>query len=166
MTRVTKRVRILVADDHQLVRRGIREILRARRGCTVVGEATNGREAVEKENKLKPYVTVLDISGPILPKLLIAIKDQVFVRGFQGKRLAQLLDGPTAGRMPRDVNVQDAPPIMTDAQPLEAVRVRKAVYPGLLKVEILVELPEPEDLWGNLPTRVPSRSTSDAGCPA
>ena len=48
------------------------------------------------------------------PKLLIAIKDQVFVRGFKGKCLAQLVDDPTAGRMFRDVNVQDAPPIMTD----------------------------------------------------
>jgi len=37
------------------------------------------------------------------PKLLIAIKDQVFVRGFKGKRLAQLLDDPTARRMLRDV---------------------------------------------------------------
>jgi len=48
------------------------------------------------------------------PKLLIAIKDQVFVNGFKGKRLAQLLDDPSAGRMLRDVNVQDVPPVMTD----------------------------------------------------
>jgi hypothetical protein len=43
------------------------------------------------------------------PELLIAIKDQVFLRGFKWKRLAQLLDDPTARRMLRDVNVQDAP---------------------------------------------------------
>src|SRR4029077_9869378 len=48
------------------------------------------------------------------PELLIAIKDQVFVRGFKGKRLPQLLDDPTARRMLRDANVQDASPIMTD----------------------------------------------------
>src|SRR6266481_7088980 len=48
------------------------------------------------------------------PELLIAIKDQVFVRGLKGKRLPQLLDDPTARRMLRDVDVQDAPPIMTD----------------------------------------------------
>jgi len=48
------------------------------------------------------------------PKLLIAIKDQVFVRGLKWKRLSQLLDDPTARRMLRDVNVQDAPTIMTD----------------------------------------------------
>jgi len=48
------------------------------------------------------------------PELLITIKDQVFLRGFKGKRLAQLLDDPTARRMLRDANVQDAPTIMTD----------------------------------------------------
>ena len=66
MTRSKKRLRILVADDHELVRRGIRGVLRARRGWTVVGEAMNGLEAVEKANRLKPDVAILDISMPDL----------------------------------------------------------------------------------------------------
>jgi len=69
MTRGAKKLRILVADDHELVRRGIRGLLRARRGWTVVGEAVNGREAVEKANKLKPDVAILDISMPDLDGL-------------------------------------------------------------------------------------------------
>ncbi|HEY8716291.1 MAG TPA: response regulator transcription factor [Candidatus Acidoferrum sp.] len=69
MTSATKRLRILVADDHELVRRGIRGLLRARRGWIVVGEAMNGREAVEKANKLKPDVVILDISMPDLDGL-------------------------------------------------------------------------------------------------
>ena len=69
MTKATKPLRILVADDHELVRRGIRGLLRARRGWTVVGEAMNGREAVEKANKLKPDVAILDISMPDLDGL-------------------------------------------------------------------------------------------------
>jgi len=69
MTRGTKRLRILVADDHELVRRGIRGLLRSRRGWTVVGEAMNGREAVEKANRLKPDVAILDISMPELDGL-------------------------------------------------------------------------------------------------
>src|SRR5258708_6814942 len=69
MARGTKRLRILVADDHELVRRGIRGQLSARRGWIVVGEAMNGREAVEKANKLKPDVAILDISMPDLDGL-------------------------------------------------------------------------------------------------
>jgi YesN/AraC family two-component response regulator len=64
MARGTKGLRILVADDHELVRRGIRGLLRAQRGWRVIGEATNGREAVEKTNKLKPDVAIVDISMP------------------------------------------------------------------------------------------------------
>jgi DNA-binding NarL/FixJ family response regulator len=69
MTSGTKKLRILVADDHELVRCGIRGLLRARRGWTVVGEAMNGREAVEKANRLKPDVAILDISMPDLDGL-------------------------------------------------------------------------------------------------
>jgi DNA-binding NarL/FixJ family response regulator len=69
MTRSTKKLRILVADDHELVRRGMRGLLRARRDWKVVGEAANGREAVEKATKLKPDVAILDISMPDLDGL-------------------------------------------------------------------------------------------------
>jgi DNA-binding NarL/FixJ family response regulator len=61
-----KKLRILVADDHGLVRRGARALLQARHGWRVVGEAANGREAVEKAIELKPDVAVVDIGMPEL----------------------------------------------------------------------------------------------------
>jgi DNA-binding NarL/FixJ family response regulator len=61
-----KKLRILIADDHGLVRRGVRAILHSRRGWRVVGEAANGREAVEKARELKPDVAVVDIGMPEL----------------------------------------------------------------------------------------------------
>jgi DNA-binding NarL/FixJ family response regulator len=61
-----KKLRILIADDHGLVRRGARALLQARHGWRVVGEAANGREAVEKATKLKPDVAIVDISMPEL----------------------------------------------------------------------------------------------------
>jgi len=69
MARSIKNLRILVADDHELVRHGIRGILRAQRGWRVIGQATNGREAVEKTTKLKPDVAILDVSMPELDGL-------------------------------------------------------------------------------------------------
>jgi DNA-binding NarL/FixJ family response regulator len=71
MIRRTKRLRILVADDHELVRHGIRGLLCARRGWRVIGEAVNGREAVEKAIKLKPDVAIVDISMPHLDGLQV-----------------------------------------------------------------------------------------------
>jgi DNA-binding NarL/FixJ family response regulator len=61
-----KKLRILVADDHGLVRRGIREILHSHRGWRVVGEAENGREAITRAKELKPDVAVVDIGMPEL----------------------------------------------------------------------------------------------------
>ncbi len=61
-----KKLRILIADDHGLVRRGARAILHSRHGWRVVGEAANGREAVEKAIELKPDVAIVDIGMPEL----------------------------------------------------------------------------------------------------
>src|SRR5260370_18644956 len=61
-----KKLRILVVDDHELVRRGALGVLHSRHGWRVVGEAANGREAVEKTIKLKPDVAIMDISMPEL----------------------------------------------------------------------------------------------------
>jgi DNA-binding NarL/FixJ family response regulator len=61
-----KKLRILLADDHGLVRRGARAILHTRRGWKVIGEAVTGREAVEKAVALKPDVAIVDISMPEL----------------------------------------------------------------------------------------------------
>jgi DNA-binding NarL/FixJ family response regulator len=61
-----KKLRILIADDHELVRRGARGVLHSRRGWRVVGEATNGRDVIEKAIVLKPDVVVVDISMPDL----------------------------------------------------------------------------------------------------
>lgn len=64
MPRTAKKLRIVVADDHELVHRGIRDLLQDQRGWKVVGAAADGREAVEKVKKLKPDVAILDISMP------------------------------------------------------------------------------------------------------
>jgi DNA-binding NarL/FixJ family response regulator len=57
-------IRVLVADDHAIVRTGIRHVLESEPGFTVVGEASNGVEALELATTLHPDVAVLDISMP------------------------------------------------------------------------------------------------------
>jgi DNA-binding NarL/FixJ family response regulator len=59
-----KPVSILVADDHEVVRQGVRAVLEAQAGWVVCGEARSGREAVAKAIELRPDVVVLDITMP------------------------------------------------------------------------------------------------------
>src|SRR5271170_2638870 len=61
-----KVLRILIADDHDLMRRGIKGLLQSHAGWEVCGEAHTGREAVSLAETLKPDVVVLDISMPDL----------------------------------------------------------------------------------------------------
>jgi DNA-binding NarL/FixJ family response regulator len=62
----TRPVRILVADDHDIIRRGLKQLLTSRPGWEVCGEAKTWQEAVALAEQLKPEIVVLDISMPEL----------------------------------------------------------------------------------------------------
>src|SRR5580704_9229641 len=64
--RKMKVLRILIADDHDLMRRGIKGMLESHAGWEICGEAHTGREAVSKAQELKPDIAILDISMPDL----------------------------------------------------------------------------------------------------
>jgi DNA-binding NarL/FixJ family response regulator len=60
------RIRVLLVEDHNMVRQGLRALLTAEDSITVVGEARNGRDAIELVRKLRPEVVVMDIAMPLL----------------------------------------------------------------------------------------------------
>jgi len=59
-------LKLLLADDHEVVRKGLRSILETQRDCEVVGEAADGRQAVALVKELNPDIVILDISMPLL----------------------------------------------------------------------------------------------------
>ena len=64
MFRTLKTAIVLIADDHEVLRRGIRALLEARPEWKICGEASTGREAVEKTRKLRPDLLLLDLTMP------------------------------------------------------------------------------------------------------
>ena len=59
-------VRVLVCDDHEVMRMGIRNLLLGRSGWSVCAEASNGEEAVEKALRFQPDVVIMDINMPVM----------------------------------------------------------------------------------------------------
>lgn len=77
-------LRILIADDHEVARRGIRSILETHAGWEVCGEAKDGREALEMATRLTPDVVLLDIAMPNLNGLeaarqILAVSPEVAI---------------------------------------------------------------------------------------
>jgi two-component system, NarL family, response regulator NreC len=111
---MAKKIRILLADDHPVVRSGFRMILSAQPNLEIVGEAGNGREAVEMSVRLNPDIVIMDVAMPELngieatrrlvqlaPRIRVLAlsmhKDSVYVReilraGARGYLLKDALD--------------------------------------------------------------------------
>jgi DNA-binding NarL/FixJ family response regulator len=66
LDKATQRIKVLVADDHAMVRDGIRAVIDLQKDMQVVGEAVNGREALAKTIELSPDVVVMDIVMPVM----------------------------------------------------------------------------------------------------
>jgi len=67
-------VRILIVDDHDVVREGVRSILKKRSDWEIIGEASNGQEAIAQTESLRPDVIILDITMPRMSGLDVARK--------------------------------------------------------------------------------------------
>ncbi|HBA84150.1 MAG TPA: DNA-binding response regulator [Verrucomicrobia bacterium] len=61
-----KRITVLLAEDHMIVREGLRKLLESESDIEIVGEAATGRQAVEMTRKLRPSVIVMDVAMPLL----------------------------------------------------------------------------------------------------
>jgi len=82
-----KKIRVLIVDDHTLVRDGIRALLALVADIEVVGEATNGKEAVEQVRQLSPDVVLMDLAMPIMGGLEATRRIR---REFPGPRVLAL----------------------------------------------------------------------------
>src|SRR4030066_846794 len=63
---VMSKIRVLIVDDHAMFREGIRSLLQSYDDIEIVGEATQGKEAIEKVRQLTPQVVLMDIAMPVM----------------------------------------------------------------------------------------------------
>jgi len=91
-------ITVMLADDHAVVRAGLRALLRTARDVDVVGEAANGADAVAMAERVKPDVLVTDLSMPIMDGL--ALTRAVRERGLPTKVLVLTMHGEEEHMMP------------------------------------------------------------------
>jgi DNA-binding NarL/FixJ family response regulator len=119
MTTTNSLIQVLTVDDHPLMREGIAAVLEGELDIQVVGEATNGREAIEAFRKYRPDITLMDLQMPEMRGIdaILAIRDE-----FPDARIIVLT---TYGG---------------DVQALRAIKAGAAGY--MLKSMVRKELPE------------------------
>jgi len=148
-----KPVRILIADDHDIVRQGLRALLEAQGGWEVCAEAATGREAVERARHEKPDVVVLDVSMPELNGLEAARQilqalprtEILILTMHESEAMArQMLAVGVHGYVLKSDAARElvsAVAALAEHKPYFTTRISQMVLEGYLKSEAGAELP-------------------------
>lgn len=124
-------IRVLIADDHHVVRRGLAALIVPRNKMTVVGEAANGREAVELARSLRPDVIVMDM---LMPELTGAEAITLIKQEQPQARILVLAS--FAGRDDVQAAIQAGALgyLLKTAPPSELLHAIRSVYQGILSL--------------------------------
>ena len=122
-----ERIRVLIADDHTLVREGLRALLEGQGDFEVIAEASNGREAVDRAIQLRPDVVLMDIGMPELDGLAAT---RLIVRARPGIRILVLTVHETEDYFFRVLEVGAHGFLVKDAASTELVAAVRAVHNG------------------------------------
>lgn len=140
-------IRIFIADDHHIVRRGIRDLLDTEPEFTLVGEATNGQEAVDAVSKLEPDVILMDLVMPVLDG--IEATRQIKAQHKTAKILV-LTSFATDDKVFPAIKAGALGYLIKDTGPEELVQAIRQVYRGeaslhpTIAQKLLAEVAQPE----------------------
>ncbi len=140
------KISILIADDHPIVRRGLRTVIRTQADMELVGEAENGTQAVQLTGELKPDIAIMDLQMPVQDGLS-AIRE--LVRTNSRTRCLILTSFPDDERVLAAIKAGAAGVMLKDSAPkdlLNAVRRiaqgESALHPAVAH-KVLLELQQP-----------------------
>lgn len=125
-------VRIVLADDHEVVRAGMKAMLAAHGGIEVVGEARNGEEAIAQARQLKPDVVVMDLSMPVLDGAEATMR---LTRELPGIKVLVLTSHADRGNLMRLMEAGAAGYVLKRAAADELVRAIREIAEGSTYVD-------------------------------
>lgn len=148
-------IKVLIADDHTVVRKGIRALLETEPGITVVGEAADGEDAIHKALALKPDVILMDL---VMPKLdgVQAIKELrevlpeakvlVLTSFAEDRRIVAAIEAGALGYLLKDSSPQDLVRAIREVHRGESSLHPKVAQQLIKKLRRPAEEPEREEL--------------------
>ena len=141
-------VRVLVVDDQAIVRKGIRALLAQVEGIDVVGEASNGQEAVDRAQALNPDVTLMDLAMPVMDGIE-AIRQMTAQHA--GARILVLTSFATDDKVFPAIKAGAMGYLLKDSEPADLIRAIDQVSRGepslhpSIAVQVLQELRRPAE---------------------
>ncbi|MCC5576600.1 response regulator transcription factor [Microtetraspora sp. AC03309] len=121
-------IRVLIADDHPIVRQGLRTFLEIQEDLAVVGEAADGAEAVELAESLRPDILLLDLKMPVLDGL--GALTRLGAAGEHGTRVIVLTSVSDRGDVAPAMRAGAAGFLYKDVDPTALVQAIRAVHGG------------------------------------
>ena len=149
------KIKVLIADDHTVVRKGIRALLETEPGITVVGEAADGEDAIHRALALKPDVILMDL---VMPKLdgvqaikelrekLPEIKVLVLTSFAEDRRIVAAIEAGALGYLLKDSSPEDLARAIREVHRGESSLHPKVAQQLIKKLQRPAEEPEREEL--------------------
>jgi DNA-binding NarL/FixJ family response regulator len=144
-------IRVLLADDHAVVRQGTRELLERERGIDVVAEASDGKEAVQKAIKERPDVVVMDFAMPELNGIEATRQIKAVAPGIailvltaydSNQYIFAFLEAGAAGYLLKDVQVDEL------VEAIRAVHAGESMLHPAIARKVINRFAQPEDTVG------------------
>ena len=141
-------IRVLIVDDHEIVRKGIRALLATKRDVQVIGEASNGAEAVDQAQALQPDVVLMDL---MMPKVDGIQATQEITTALPGTRILVLTSFAADEQVFPAIKAGALGYLLEDSGPQELIQAIRQVYRGEPSLEpsvarkVLAELSHPAE---------------------
>jgi DNA-binding NarL/FixJ family response regulator len=156
-------LRIVIADDHDLMRRGLKSLLESHPGWSVCAEAQTGREAVAKAEELKPDIVILDITMPELngveaARRILKVSPNIGILvlsvHYSDELIREIVDAGVSGYVSKsdaEGNLVTAVEALANHKPFFTPHVRELIFNDFKSNRASSEVPEP--IGGHLTSR-------------
>lgn len=144
---MTCKIRILTADDHPIVRRGLRTVIRTQSDMELVGEAENGAQAIRLISELEPDIALLDLQMPEQDGLAVL---REMDRNNSPSRCVLLTSFPDDERVMQAIKAGAAGVLLKDSPPQELLQALRRVQQGevalhpAIAMKVLMEVKQPK----------------------